>query len=267
MIQNVVPSGDTVDREIGVSGSVRSVERALDLLLALEKSGRPMGVSDLCRAVGIPKATAQRLLSVLERRGFARKEQKRYQLGSSVVSLAGAFLTEDSLCQVSLPILEDLAISSGETASLSVRQGYDRVVIQRVNSPHPLRYTIRIGQRLPLHLGAAGKVLSSGLPGEVLQQLLDRLSEIRLAKGEAVTKEELIRDLEQVRNLGFAVSREERVLGVISVAAPILTSSGETLAAISITGPLARINQEKIDLLSVTIRQASRKVAERYERI
>lgn len=253
-----------MDQKSWAAGSVRSVERTLDLLAALEQAGRPMGVSELGRAVDIPKATTQRLLSVLERRGFTRKEQGRYQLGSAVVPLAGAFLTGDSLCRASLPILEDLAISSGETSSLSVRQGFDRVVIQRVNSPHPLRYTIRIGQRLPLYLGASGRVLAAGLPREMLQQFLDQLGEIRLANGEVVTKEGLIKNLEQVRCQGFTVSREERELGVISVAAPILASAGETVAAISVTGPLSRVPHDKVELLSVAIRQAARKIADIY---
>lgn len=246
-------------------GSVRSVERTLDLLVALEMSGRPVGVSELARGVDIPKATALRLLSVLGRRGFVQKEQGRYRLGTAVVTLAGAFLTGDSLSRLSLPILEELALASGETVSLSVRHGFDRVVIQRVNSPHRLRYTIRIGQRLPLELGASGRVLAAGMPRDLLQSFLDQLGSIRLATGETVTKESFTRNLEQIRQQGFTISREERERGVISIAAPVLARSGGTLAAIAVTGPVGRVPTEELEPLSVSIRQAARKIAEAYE--
>jgi DNA-binding IclR family transcriptional regulator len=93
--------------------SVRSVERAFDLLLALELSGQSLRLSDLARSTGIHKATAQRLLFVLERRGLAQRVHGRYQVGAAAMPLA-----------------------------------------QRVEGENPLRYTMPIGERLPLHVGA-----------------------------------------------------------------------------------------------------------------
>ncbi len=242
-------------------GSVRSVERALDLLVALERTDHPVGVSELSRTVGIPKATAQRLLSVLERRGLVQKEQARYQLGAGIVPLARAFLTGNTLTRAALPVLEELALLSGETVSLYVRQGFDRVVVQRVNSPHPLRYSVRIGQRLPLHVGASGLVLAAAMPEDELHQLLSQIGEIRLATGEVLTKEAFIQKLDRIRQQGFAVSHGEREIGVISVAAPVAMPSRGTIAAIAATGPPSRMTPEKVEYLCTEVRRAAQEMA------
>lgn len=244
--------------------SVRSIERALDLLLAIEKAERPLGLTELARATGIHKATVQRIAGVLERRCFIQKEQGRYQLGAGIVPLARAFLTGNSLTRAALPLLEQLALVSGETASLFVRQGFDRVVVQRVDSPHPLRYNIRIGQRLPLHVGASGLVLAAAMPEGELQQLLNRLGEIRLATGDILTREMLHQKIERVRQQGFAVSQEEREIGVTSVAAPVVLSGRGTAAAIAVTGPPSRMTPEKVEYLVTEIRHVAQEMAAAY---
>ena len=261
---------------------VRSVDRALDLLKALERARSPMGVSELGRSAGIPKATAQRLLAALELRGFVEKERGRYQLGAAVVALADAFLAGNSLTRASLPVLEELVASTGETASLYVRQGFDRVVVQRVHSPHPLRYILRIGQRLPLHLGASGQLLSAAMDEDELLRYLDRIGEIRLATGERLSKPDFLAKLARARERGFALSFGERDSGVVSVAAPVLrerehargvdvpsgmfTVHGGTVAAVGVTGPRVRMTPEKVDQVIQAVRRAADQIADSHGR-
>ncbi|MCL4531999.1 MAG: IclR family transcriptional regulator [Actinobacteria bacterium] len=240
------------------------MERALDLLFVLEKFEHPMGVSDLGRAAGIPKATAQRLLAVLERRGLVQKEQARYQLGAGIVPLARAFLTGSSLTRSALPALEELALLSGETTCLYVRQGFDRVVVQRVESEHTLRYAIRTGQRLPLYVGAAGLVLAAAMPAEELRTLSQEAGAVRLSTGETRSPDQLLATLDQVRLRGFAVSVEEREAGVISVAAPVTVRGRGTIAAISVAGPPNRMSQERVEYLTAEVRRIARQIAESY---
>ncbi len=244
--------------------SVRSVARTLDLLIALEKADQPMGLSELARVVDIPKTTAQRLLSVLETRGFVQRERGLYQLGAGIVPLTGAFLARNSLSRAALPVLEEMTLISGETVSLQVRQDFDRVIIQRVHSPHPLGYTLNIGERLPLHLGASGQILMAAMPEDELLRFLERIPEIRLAGGEIRTREELLQRLQEARLQGLAVSLGERELGVVSLAAPVRGPGRSTIAAVSITGPTSRMNQEKVEFLSIEIRRAAQEIAKSY---
>lgn len=245
-------------------GCVRSVERALDLLIALERADQPLGLSELARTTTIPKSTSRRLLSVLERRGLVQKERWGYQLGSRVVLLAGAFLTGNSLARAALPVMEELTLLSGETVSLQVRQGFDRLVIQRVQSCHSLGFVLQIGQRLPLHLGAAGRVLMAAMPTEELDLFLQQVGEMRLVNGSVRTPEDLRAKLEQTRLQGFAVSPGEREAGVMTVAAPVAKNGGGTIAVLSLTGPANRMTQEKVDRLIVEVRHAAHELTRRY---
>lgn len=245
-----------------VQPSVRSVERAVDLLLTLEQAGHPMRLSELARAAGIHIATAQRLLSVLERRGLVEKESARYRVGLATVPLAYAFYLGNDLTKVALPVLQALSAATGQTCSLFLRLGLSRVVVQRVEGKHPLRFVLTIGQRLPLYLGA-GKVLAAAMSKQELDRLLNQIGEMRLATGQVRTKEAFLAELKQIRKQGFAVSINERTMGVASVAAPIVQPGGTTVAAISAVGPVDKVPPDRIPQLSVDVRRAAQAIAER----
>jgi IclR family acetate operon transcriptional repressor len=253
---------DSTKRHGSVS-SIRSVERAFDLLEALERSRQPMRLTDLGRLTGMPKATVQRLLGVLERRGVIDKAQGRYQIGAGVVPLAHAFLLENPLTKAAFPVLQELGQTSGETVSLFVRLGLNCVLVQRVEGLHPLRYVLPIGQRMPLHVGA-GKVLAAAMPDGELHQLVDQLSDMRLATGEPLTRKALLAELNRVRRQGYAISRSERVMGIASVTVPVVDPTGATIAALSVSGLSDRMTSKKLERLLVELRQAAQAIATRY---
>lgn len=246
--------------------SVRSLEKALDLLDYLERAGIPTGVRAIETETGIPKATAQRLLDVLETRGFVRKHNGKYSLWVGSVHLARSFLKGDGLTQVAQPILKALTEVSDETVSLYVRQGMDRIMIQRVESPHPLRFQTSVGERLPLHRGASGLVLCSKMPDEELESLFSALWPFKLADGTLITRETFFERIRSVRERGYAIGISERYEGVTSVAAPVDTKDRGIIAAISIAGPSYRMGQEKLDRLALEIRGAARELSETYQR-
>ena len=242
--------------------SVRSVERTLDLLMMLEQAGQPVRLTDLARATGIHKATAQRLLQMLERRGLVEKERSHYRVGLATVPLAHAFFLENDLTKAALPVLQELAQATEETASLFVRLGFHRVVVQRIEGLRPLRYEVPIGQRLPLHLGI-GKVLAAAMPPEDLNRYLDQVGEMRLASGQVRSRAELLAELEQIRAQGYGIARSERTVGVVSVAAPIVGPDGATLAAIAVIGTTDRITDGRVEQFSIEVRRAAQAVAAR----
>ncbi|HEX2922538.1 MAG TPA: IclR family transcriptional regulator [Chloroflexota bacterium] len=246
---------------VPTQSSVRSVERTLDLLMMLEQAAQPMRLSELARAAGIHVSTAQRLLSVLERRGLVDREAGRYRVGVAAVPLAHAFFLENDLTKAALPVLQDLAVGTEETASMFVRLGFNRVVVQRVEGKHPLRYVLPVGQRLPLHLGA-GKVLAAAMPQEELEEMLDQVGTIRRVTGEVWEKELFLAELQRIRQQGFAVSMNERTFGVASVTAAIRHPDGSTVAALSVVGPAESVTQDRIPQLSVEVRRAAQAISE-----
>jgi IclR family acetate operon transcriptional repressor len=245
---------------------VRLLERAIDLLECLGNNRGPMGVRGLESATGVPKATAQRLLDVFDRRGYVQKDGGRYALAPGTVRLARSYLAGDSLITVATPILQGLAALSGETCALYVRQGFDRILVQHVESPHPLRHKTPIGERMPLHLGASGQVLCAGMPADLLQRHLDLVAPARLASGKVLRKKDLLARCEQVRLRGYAVAVDERFEGVTAVAAPVVHRARGLIAAINIAGPSTRM-AEKLQQLSIDVRNAARDVSDKLNRL
>lgn len=254
-----------VDIEERESSRNRSLERALSLLTILEETGRPLTLTEISGKAQLQKPTVQRLLSVLERYGYAERLHNRYLLGPIVLPLAYSYLMSNELSRVALPVLQELASASQETASLFVRIGDFRVVIQRVEGIHPLRYVLPIGRRLPLHMGV-GKVLAAALPKADLDALLNRIGEVRYARGEIVSQTQLIEEFDRVRKQGYAVSRNEREMGVASVSAPVFDSLHNVTAAISVAGSTERFDA-KIDQLIVEVCRAAASISERLSRL
>lgn len=231
--------------------------------MTLEQGGQPQRMIDLARTTGLHKATTQRLLGVLERRGLVEREGGRYRVGLAAVPLANAFFLQNDITKAALPVLQELAVSTEETVTMYVRLGFSRVVVQRIEGRHPLRFVLPIGHRLPLHIGS-GKVLAALMPPEELRQMLDQVGEIRRVTGEAWPLEAYLSELELVRKQGFCVSINERTLGAASVAAPILRADGTAMAAIDVVGPPESVTTDRIPALSVEVRRAAQMISQMY---
>lgn len=249
---------DIAERENSVN---RSLERALHLLSLMEETGRSLSLTEISTAAQLHKPTAQRLLSVLERYGYAEKRQGRYHLGAAVLPLAYSYLLENELSRAALPVLQELAIATEETASLFVRLGFQRVVVQRVEGAHPLRYVLPIGKRLPLHVGV-GKILAAAMEPAEIERMLKDVDSITHASGQTLTKAELVGEFSAVRSRGFSVSRNEREIGMASVAAPVSDAFGAVVAAVSVAGQTERFDS-KIDRLVFEVRRAALAISER----
>jgi DNA-binding IclR family transcriptional regulator len=240
-------------RTNGVSSqpSVRALERGLDVLDCFRRAGPALPLTAVAEAVGLSPSTASRILSTLEKRNYVvrEKDTKFYSLGASALSLGGLNSTE-KLAMLSMRFLQELNERFGESACVYVPAVDRRVCIQRVESSHPLRPVVNIGDTLPLNLGAAGKLLSAWLtlsPRYDVSRQAPALSPALLAK---------------IREQGYAVSFNERIEGVYAVAAPVFDAAGVILAALSLSGPTARFEADKLPEIVAAVREHARRISE-----
>ena len=254
---------DIHDRE---KSPMRSLERALHILAAMEDAGGSINVAHLANTCQLSRATVLRVMSVLEKYGYVKKRQKNYRLGAAFLPLVHAYMVEDELTRVTLPVLQELANVSEETASLFVRWGFKRLVVQRIEGRHPLRFIMPIGQALPLPIGSSGKVLAAALPDEELDRLMDETGEVTLANGNRLTRETFRADIAHIRKQGYSFSNGERTVGTFSIAAPVVDSDGITIAAVVVTGASERLTPERMEWLSIEVRAAAKSIAETYNR-
>ncbi|MFC4564924.1 IclR family transcriptional regulator [Nocardiopsis mangrovi] len=244
------------------ASTMRSLERAFDVLDVLTRGPVPMRLSEIARRAGLHIATTQRILTVLEGRGYAEKSELGYRVGLTPLFPAHSYLTNNPLSAAAATVLQELATATGLTASLFVRSGRDRVVISRVPGARVLRYQLPIGERMPLHAGA-GKVLAADMDQADLDDLLTATGTITRVTGEVITHERLHEELARIRRDGYSVSVNERAIGVTSVAAPVNDAAGRAVAAAAVTGLSEEVPEERFHPLVAEVQRAADAITRR----
>jgi IclR family acetate operon transcriptional repressor len=236
---------------------MRSLERAFDVLGVLQIAKQPMRLSEIARAAGLHIATTQRILNVLLERGFAARSAEAYTAGPAALAVAHAFAVTNPLGVLAQQTLQLLAAKTSCTASLHVRVEHTRVVIARVESGAPLSYVLPVGERLPLHLGGAGKTFLAELPADEVDAILNEVGTITLASGANVSRADIKAELKKIRGDGYAVAVSERLYGIASIVAPVRTGDGALAAVLGITAPAERLSEQHIAELVAEVRNAA----------
>ncbi|GAA3357453.1 IclR family transcriptional regulator [Saccharopolyspora gregorii] len=244
------------------AGTMRSLERAIDVLEVLDESRQSLRLSDIARRVELPVATVQRILTVLEARGRVERDATGYRPGLNLIFGSHAYLSGNPLLVAARPVLQDLADETRLTASLFRRADWSRVALVRIPGSRPLRYELPIGERLPLHLGA-GKALVAHLPAAELDDFLDRLGEHKRADGTTVDRAGFLRDLAEIRDRGYSVAASEREPGMASVAAPVLDPDGTARATVQVSGHQEDLPADRLEQLGAEVRRAAHAIARR----
>ncbi|MFC5649825.1 IclR family transcriptional regulator [Paenibacillus solisilvae] len=233
--------------------TVRAVERALDILLCFTTNSE-WAMTEIAENVGLHKSTVHRMLATLEERGFVVRDpaSDRYRLGLRIWELSANMSGADDPAVIGLPEMERLGAMLGETISLYLRDGDERIRIQAVQSSQAVRRVAPVGARMPLYVGASSKVL---LAFEDVQKREELLRVITWP--DSFDKEQFCEQLEEIRRLGYATSIEEREQGAAAVSSPIFTRGGKLVAALSVSGPANRLTLEKMREQAPAIIEAS----------
>lgn len=232
---------------------IPAIDRMMDVLGLLERRSDEARIRDLVAMLGLPRTTVYRILNSLQSHDMVRRSASGgYTLGPRLLALASRVLASDQdydLAQLSLPHLEQLSAETGEASKVSVRDADGVLVVAAVKGTRPFALTTSPGQRLPLHAGAAGKVLLAYLPpGEVKPLIEGPLS--RFTARTLIEPDKLTQELTRIRSRGWALDRGEYALSVHAVAAPIPDRSGQVIAALSIPF-VAGADRERIERLRV----------------
>ena len=242
---------------------VQSIERAFAVLGALADG--PVGVTDVAARVGLPKSTAARMLSSLEREGAVEQVpgETRYRLGPRLVALASGLRDRRGLVAIAHPTLAALAGELGEATGLSVPDGRTVHYVDQADSPNPVQVRDWTGSRIPMHAVSSGQVFLAHLPppglARFLAEPLERFTARTLTDAGA-----LLERLRDVRRDGHAWVREEFAEGISSVAAPIAGADGEVIAAVHVHGPTYRFPAPGAEAaIAVAVRAAAARIGAR----
>jgi IclR family KDG regulon transcriptional repressor len=227
---------------------VQSVERCLDILESLAVAENSIGILDLSNRVALHPSTVHRLLSTLLARGYVRQDSRngRYSLGARALALAQSFHERQDLRTDAHPFLQRLMQETGETANLIVLDCDEAVYVDQVPSPHLVRMFASIGRHVPLHSTGCGKVLLAHLESSERSRIFREKGLPRSTRYTITSATELERELADIRRRGYAVDDRENDEDVRCIAGPVRDHMGKVIAALSISGPTARVTKERI---------------------
>ncbi|MBC8080225.1 MAG: IclR family transcriptional regulator [Gorillibacterium sp.] len=236
--------------------TVRAVERALDILLCFTDDS-DLSLTEIASHTDLHKSTVHRLLASLEGKGFVRRDpaSERYRLGYRIWELSANLSQDDDPAILLLPEMERLRDLIGETVSLYLRDDLERIRVQAVQSSQAIRRVAPIGVRLPLHVGASGKVLVAFATSEVRERLL--ASAIWSSEEH---KAAYLVQLEEAKRQGYATSMEEREEGAAAVAAPIFDRAHRMVAALAVSGPSNRLTMDKMKQDAEFVMEAAKRM-------
>lgn len=238
------------------SDQVQSLVRALSLLNRIAAGDEGATLTELSQQVGLSPSTAHRLLTTLEQERYVQfdAERRLWSVGVQAFTSGQAFLRSRSLVGAARPHMRALMEDSEETVNLAVEDGGEAIYLTQVECRQMMRAFARPGGRVPLHCSGVGKALLSAMPDPALSRVLHRHGLPRVTARTRATAGALREDLAGCRTRGYAIDDEEHAIGLRCVAAVIFNENADPVAAVSLSGPMARIPDERIPLLGQLVR-------------
>lgn len=243
---------------------IKSIDKCFVILDCIYSRRQLMTLEKITQSTGYKKTTCFRILKTLQTLGIVELSPgtKKYQYGPRLAAIGLSALKNMNLRQVALPILQKLRDETGETINLTVLSGSDILYVERVMSDYLVNVNVNIGDRLPVYCASMGKVILAYLSETKLEEILSTINFVRKTEKTIVTKSALLKELDKIRENGFAINDEELEKGLRAVAAPIFDYTGKAFAATNIAWTTARHPELKtFSIYASKIAAAAKKIS------
>jgi DNA-binding IclR family transcriptional regulator len=249
-----------------VPKQVRVLEKTLDILESIKSEGSGMGLAEVARSVSMPKATVYRILTTLEVRGYLDRQAKGrgYCITEKLFSLRRDLSRGQNLLRIAPPVMEQLAKECRETVNLGTLDGGEVVVIATVESPQSVRMASKVGNRRYAHTTGLGKVLLSGMTDPAIRRLVQMKGLPRMTPNSIGTQAELTAEIHLVRKQGYAIDNQENESEGRCIAMGI-PGCGDPAAALSISGPVFRMDLRRVRSLVPLLKAACERLAKNVD--
>jgi IclR family KDG regulon transcriptional repressor len=230
------------------SGEMQLVNHMVALLDCFTPQQPELGVREAARQLKLTSSAAGRLLQAMKEAGVLIQNpvNRSYRLGGRVLAWAGVYSATFDLRDRALPAIQELHHATQETISLYVMEGNERMCVERMESPQNVRLVARVGRRLPLYAGSAGKLFLTFLPEDRREEII-RATDFKPLTPFTITDPQVLRqELVKIRQEGCAISSGEWEAEAAGVAAPIFDQQGAIVAALTISGPVQRFTPEAV---------------------
>jgi DNA-binding IclR family transcriptional regulator len=240
-----------------------SLTKGLKLLVFIRDSLKPMSLTEISRNLGLNKVSVLRILLTLEQHRFVEKDplDKKYKIGSNAFYVGSGFIAGGKRERV-LKAMAKLVYELKHTITLGVLDGASVLFVERVDGTERVKVTVDIGSRVPAYSSAAGKALLAGLSDA---EIIKRFKDVKLKSPthpQPKSFKEILTVIAKVRDSGFAVNNEDSTPGLIAVAVPIKSETGEHVAALGAAFPAGQLkNKEDQKRVAMTLQQAAEEIS------
>ncbi|MHA7776581.1 IclR family transcriptional regulator [Roseibium sp. M-1] len=244
-----------------------TVGKALSVLDQVAEFGRPVRFNELLANSAFPKATLYRLMQTLVSQDFLafNDQQQTYSLGIRLVRLAHEAWRQSSIAPIARPFVDDLAVKVRETVHLAQLDGGQVLYVDKRNAAVPINMFSQAGKIGPSYCTGVGKAMLAFVDDAELEHALKKQSFYRYTPATLTSAKELMTEIRQIREAGVSFDREEHEPGIICIAAPILSSKGRPLGALSITTSTQRKSLSDLEALRPDLLSAASQIASAVE--
>ncbi len=231
--------------------NVPALTRGLQLLMQFNRNERILSGAELSRRMDLPRASVFRMLHTLEQGGFVERSDDGlgYKLGLSVLRLGFELLASMELTEYGRPVIENLRDLSGYSSHVVVRDSREVVFVAKAPGRNAMFHSIQVGARLPAHATVLGRLLLSDLDMRALSELYPETPLPSYTPKTPTTLKALKALIDQERERGYGVSMGGYETGISTIAAPVRNDRAEVVAAISISVPASRIEDDVLPKL------------------
>jgi IclR family transcriptional regulator, pca regulon regulatory protein len=237
------------DRDVGGLNPrdyVSSLARGLEVLRAFNRTGRKMTLSQVATETGNTRAGARRILLTLVHEGYAVADGKLFDLTPQVLELGYSVLSSKGVWDIARPFIEHLSEDVRESVSAAVLDNYDVDYVSGAQYHRVISVGISVGARFPAHCTANGRVLLAALPADAWPDMLRNIELKQVTEKTVTDKTKFRKVLEQVRDQGWSLVDQELETGLMSISAPVRSSSGHVVGAINVGVPTLRMSTDEM---------------------
>lgn len=244
------------------NSSLSSVQNALRILECFNVSQTEKRVIEISKQLDLPKSTVSRLLQTLLNEGYVKKnnETQKYSLGTKVLTLYSALMANIEVVKEAHPILETLAKDTSESIQLAQRENSYVIYTDQIKSNYPVQIYSHVGLMNPIHCTSSGKILLAYEDEKIIDEILE-MDLVKYTTSTITNPKILKEELKKIKNDGYSFAQNEFIDGIISIAAPVRDYTNKVIAAISLVGPVQRINEEKVPRYINKVIEAARQIS------
>lgn len=246
------------------SKRVQAIDRAVMILKCFSEKSRELKLSEIADELGLNKSTVHGIISTLKYHGLIdqNEENQKYRLGLYLLELGDIVTNSMDIREIASPVIKDICSKIEETVHLGTLDNMDVVYIDKQESNQSMRIYTTIGARRPAYCTGIGKAMLAYIDTDILLIQLPETQE-RFTPTTITEKQELLRELDKIRENGYATDNEESIEGLICVASPIFNHAGNAKYSISVSGPTIRMTKDKIRETIRLVKDAAGEISNR----